>query len=485
MATTPNGSEPAGAAPDPGDGLGPGDHHTHHDVGHAATIGTGPVMPNGTGAGSSDYTMPRGGGTMELPAGEMVGEYRVERKIGEGGMGVVYGAVHPLIGKRAAIKVLNKNLCMQPEAVERFITEARSVNQIGHPNIVDIFSFGNLADGRSYFAMEWLDGRSLAERLRKGRPSVAELCAVLDEIAEALESAHATRIVHRDLKPDNIYLVATPGGRTKVKLLDFGIAKLLDDSADRVTRTRTGSLMGTPLYVAPEQARGYEIDARVDVYSLGAVAFEMVTGRPPFVADNAMDVVAMHLHSDPPRASTLVPTVAPQLDEVLLAMLAKEPDQRPTLAQLRAVLAEVRALPEVAARPATLADAPSAPVASPVTMTVPPGGRAGVWIAAVLGVATLAGGLVLYAARGGDGDGEPAAPAARPRPGDPAGAAGASRGRPSRRCPAPAPRRSRCSHRSCSTSTSRTRWSRSAASATGSSTGSSGSSSRSARTSCR
>ena len=423
MATTPSGQDPSGEAPAIGDAAAP---RTHHDVGHAQTIGTGPVATAaGTGAGSYQYTMPRADGSTDLPAGELVGEYRIERKIGEGGMGVVYGAVHPLIGKRAAIKVLNKNLCMQPEAVERFVTEARAVNQIGHPNIVDIFSFGNLADGRSYFAMEWLEGRSLAERLRKGRPGLAESCALLDEIAEALESAHAKRIVHRDLKPDNIFLVSLPGGRTRVKLLDFGIAKLLDDSGDRVTRTRTGSLMGTPLYVAPEQARGYDIDARVDVYSLGAVAFEMVTGRPPFVADNAMDVVAMHLHSEPPRASTQVPTVPRALDELLLAMLAKDPDARPTLARVREVLAEVRAQPpEVAgagagAVAAPAVTAPSSAVAATVLQPVPegmleapPARGAGRWLAVVGAVAVLGGGAFVVATRGSSSDDAPARPAA-------------------------------------------------------------------------
>ena len=163
---------------------------THHDVAHAATIGTGPVDlargTDGSGSGADEYTMPRAEASTALTAGELVGEYRIERKIGEGGMGVVYGAVHPLIGKRAAIKVLNKALCMQPEAVERFVTEARAANQIGHPNIVDVFAFGNLSDGRSYFVMEWLDGKSLAERLRKGLPPLAETIAILDEVEDAV-----------------------------------------------------------------------------------------------------------------------------------------------------------------------------------------------------------------------------------------------------------------------------------------------------------
>jgi hypothetical protein len=403
MATTPRGRAPA-----PGNETLPA-ADTHHDVAHAATLGTGPVA-SATGTGSDavssadEYTMPRGAtGSNELPAGEMVGEYRVERKIGQGGMGIVYGAVHPLIGKRAAIKVLSRQLCMQPEAVERFVTEARAVNQIGHPNIVDVFSFGNLPDGRSYFVMEWLEGKSLAERLRKGRVPLPELYVIVDEIAEALEAAHAKRIVHRDLKPDNIFLVAAPGGKTKVTLLDFGIAKLLDDSSERITKTRTGSLMGTPLYVAPEQARGYEIDARVDIYSLGAVMFEMVTGRPPFVADNAMDVVSMHLHDDPPRASAATSGVPVALDEVLLAMLAKEPDQRPTLAQLREVLTSLRS----GGGDVALAPAPRAKSNELAATETPPARR--FWLAIAAGVVVLGGAVAVLAMTGGGKKAQPAA----------------------------------------------------------------------------
>jgi len=221
--------------------------------------------------------------TCDLAPGDLVGEYRVVEKIGQGGMGVVYGAVHPVIGKRVAIKVLDETRGTQPEAVARFAIEARAVNQIRHPNIVDIFAFGTLADGRSYFAMAWLDGTSLGNRLRAGRPPLAETCAILEEVALALEAAHAQRIVHRDLKPDNIYLGPGPEDRPRVTLLDFGIAKLLDDDDDeaRASLTRRGTMVGTPLYISPEQARCGTIDTRADIYALGAVAYQMVTGSPP------------------------------------------------------------------------------------------------------------------------------------------------------------------------------------------------------------
>src|SRR6478735_4953308 len=157
----------------------------------------------------------------DLPAGSLAGEYRIEKKIGEGGMGSVYGARHPLIGKRAAIKVIRRELSSNREAVDRFVLEAQSVNQIGHPNIVDIFGFGALPDGRSFFVMEWLEGESLRERLQ--RPlQFPEALEILEAIAKALQAAHEAGVVHRDLKPDNVFLASQRGGgKPIVKLLDF------------------------------------------------------------------------------------------------------------------------------------------------------------------------------------------------------------------------------------------------------------------------
>src|SRR3954471_5448371 len=186
--------------------------------------------PDGFG---SDHSVSTGGlaridprNTYDLAVGEMVGEYRVEGELGRGGMGRVYAATHPVIAKRAAIKVLHPELSVNTEAVERFIQEARSVNQIGHPNIVDIFAFGTLPDGRSYFVMEWLRGESLHTRIERERLPIAEALVMLETITVALEAAHEKGIVHRDLKPDNVFLVEVKGDRPQVKLLDFGIAKL-------------------------------------------------------------------------------------------------------------------------------------------------------------------------------------------------------------------------------------------------------------------
>ncbi|HEY6180133.1 MAG TPA: serine/threonine-protein kinase, partial [Kofleriaceae bacterium] len=273
----------------------------------------------------------------------MLGEYRIEGQIAEGAMGRVFAAVHPVIGKRAAIKVLTREQCADPHAVTRFLDEARVVNQIGHPNIVDIFAFGELPDGRHYFAMELLDGETLGARIRREPLTLGETCGVIRSLARALDAAHAKGVVHRDLKPDNVFLVAVRGEPPVVKLLDFGIAKLSYlDPADE--RTAIGAMMGTPQYIAPEQARGVRIDGRADIYALGGIFFELVTGRPVFFSDNTPEVLMKHLTEPPPRPSQCA-RVPPELDELIIAMLAKEPERRPSLDQICAVIDQLRAKP--------------------------------------------------------------------------------------------------------------------------------------------
>jgi serine/threonine-protein kinase len=300
------------------------------------------------------------GGARDLAPGDDVGGYRIEHVIGEGGMGTVYGAIHPLIGKRAAIKVLRRELCSSAEAVERFVQEARAVNQIGHPNIVDAFAFGTLPDGRSWCAMEWLTGESLADRIERRRLPWAEACGVLLDVIRALEAAHKHGVVHRDLKPDNVFLVEQKDDRPRVKLLDFGIAKLTGGADQRIERTRTGALVGTPLYIAPEQARGQAVDAHTDIYSLGVMTFELLAGRLPFDADNAADLIAKHLTETPPRLRSITPGAPAAVDDVIAEMLAKEPARRPTLARVKQVLVEA-----AGADPALSIDAPPTVPAKP------------------------------------------------------------------------------------------------------------------------
>jgi serine/threonine-protein kinase len=283
----------------------------------------------------------------DFAPGTLLGDWSVEQKIGEGGMGIVYAAVHAEIGKRAAIKVIRHEACTDSAGGERFVQEARLVNQIGHPNIVDIFHIGRLHDGRPYLVMELLRGRTLGERIADGKVPATEAIALLLQICGALDAAHAHGVVHRDLKPDNVFIVETRSGPW-VKLVDWGIAKLNDTALASTAMTRTGALVGTPQYLSPEQARGKAVDERTDLYSLGVIAYELLLEEPPFTADNVADLIAMHLREPVPPPSEVWPDIPPTLEQLLVAMLAKKPDDRPSLAQIIEVLEQARA--ELAAR---------------------------------------------------------------------------------------------------------------------------------------
>ncbi len=269
---------------------------------------------------------------MDLASGRMVGEYRIEKKIGEGGFGSVYKAVHPLIGKAAAIKVLNRQYSSNPQMVTRFISEARAVNQIRHRNIVDIFSFGSLDDGRQYYVMALLEGMPLDQYMReRGRLSPAEALPILRGVGRALDAAHGAGIAHRDLKPENIFLEFDEDKAVHPKLLDFGIAKLLTDEArGGGSKTRTGMAMGTPHFMSPEQFRGKDVDHRTDVYSFGVMVFQMLTGRLPFDGDDLMDLMVKQSTGTAPRMSSVCPDVPSSLDAPVLRMMEKTPDRRPS-----------------------------------------------------------------------------------------------------------------------------------------------------------
>ncbi|WP_437274666.1 serine/threonine-protein kinase [Sorangium sp. So ce375] len=272
----------------------------------------------------------RPGPDPELAPGTLVGEYRVEAKIGAGGFGTVYRAMHPVIGKAAAIKVLSRQCSANPELVSRFVAEARAVNQIRHRNIIDIFSFGALEDGRHYYVMELLEGMTLdAYRRKRGRLPPAEALPILVKIARALDAAHAAGIAHRDLKPENVFLVFDEDGAIFPKLLDFGIAKLLGESSTAAHKTRTGHLIGTPLYMSPEQCRGKNVDHRTDVYSFGILAHELLAGAPPFDGESAFDLLIKHTSEAAPPVSSVATHLSPALDAPLLRMLEKEPTSRP------------------------------------------------------------------------------------------------------------------------------------------------------------
>jgi eukaryotic-like serine/threonine-protein kinase len=270
--------------------------------------------------------------------GRMAGEYRLLRKLGEGGFGTVYAAEHPVLKRRAAVKVLHQVAGVDSDAVLRFMSEAQAVNQIQSRHIVDVFSFGRLPDGRHFYVMDLLDGEPLDRTVeRLGRLEVPAALQLLRPIAEALDAAHAAGIVHRDLKPQNIFLSWDSQGDTVPKLLDFGLAKLLVMST---VQTASGTPMGTPLYMSPEQARGEKVDGRADVYAFGVLCHELLTGRVPISGESAILVLMRHVMQAPPRLSEVWSELSPELDAPVLRMLAKEPSARPdsvgeALAELR------------------------------------------------------------------------------------------------------------------------------------------------------
>ncbi len=293
-------------------------------------------MRNGAAADeeTTDVTSERLGPGMEI------GGYLIESVLGQGGMGIVYAATHPLIGKRAAVKVLKPELSKEPAAVERFIREARAVNQIGHPNIVDIYDFGQLPDGRSYYLMDLLDGEPLRAKLKRGPVHVSQAATVIDETASALVAAHDKGIIHRDLKPDNVFMVDVAGRWPEVRLLDWGLAKLVRGGGKFITVT--GSVMGTPVYMSPEQARGEQVDHRTDIYALGVMSYELLAGTVPFKGKSSVDTMLAHQEEPVPPLAARVPDLPDELGQLIEAMLAKNADDRPTLAAVRAVLQRLR-----------------------------------------------------------------------------------------------------------------------------------------------
>ncbi|MDX2094033.1 MAG: protein kinase [Kofleriaceae bacterium] len=257
--------------------------------------------------------------------------YRIIELIGEGGMGKVYLAEHVEIGKRVALKVLHPSYSRMPDLVERFRREARAASKIGHPNIVDVTDSGTTADGSVYFVMEYLEGVELGSVIeREGAIDPARALKICSQICRALSAAHAQGIVHRDLKPENVFLITRDGAADVVKVLDFGIAKTTEAEAARERRlTSPGMAMGTPEYMAPEQAAGRPADARCDIYALGAIMYEMVTGQPPYSGDNFMEILTKKATQDPPPPNAIRPDLAPQVSDLVMQAMARNPDNRP------------------------------------------------------------------------------------------------------------------------------------------------------------
>ncbi len=324
------------------------------------------VCPECGRSGSAGGFCTEDGATMAESAdpllGSLVGSYRITRLAGFGAMGAVYMAVHPGIGSRVAIKVLNHDPSRSPDLVDRFFSEARAVNLIRHEHIVNVLDLAQLPDGRPYIVMEYLDGAPLSALFESGPMPLGTLARILGEVLDALGSAHEKGVVHRDLKPDNLYV--TPQGH--VKVLDFGIAKLRSEADAPGSGTRTGSLLGTPHYMSPEQALSHRADSRADLYAIGVILFEGVTGQKLFDAPALFDLLRKHVEEPPRSPRSLRANLPEAYDAAILRALQKDPANRFQTAQefASALLEATRTLPDSEWAPVSMAGAIAAAMAS-------------------------------------------------------------------------------------------------------------------------
>lgn len=264
---------------------------------------------------------------------EVAGQFRIVERIGSGGMGAVYKAEQPDMNRHVAIKILHPRYLGRADLVSRFRREARAMSHLSHPNTARVFLYGQLEDGACYFVMEYLAGRNLAQVVRaEGPMKAARAVAVMSQACAALDEAHRAGIIHRDLKPENIFLT-TQGGITDFpKVLDFGLAKVTEKQMKpgSMILTREGMVFGTPEFMSPEQARGKTLDARSDIYSLGIIIYELLTGKLPFEAKQPIEFIQLHVNEPPIPLSQRVEGLyfPPGLEAVVMRTLAKDPDDR-------------------------------------------------------------------------------------------------------------------------------------------------------------
>ncbi|HSK05007.1 MAG TPA: serine/threonine-protein kinase, partial [Kofleriaceae bacterium] len=263
----------------------------------------------------------------------IAGRYRILAKLGEGGMGAVYQAEQISLKRTVAIKLLRPDVSASEMLLRRFNAEAEAVAKLRHPNTVNIYDFGQDVDGTLFIAMELIEGRSLRTVIHREAPlPIARTLAIAAQVAASLSDAHQKTIIHRDLKPDNVMLTDRGRSKDNVTVLDFGIAKLRDDSrGTQHQMTQAGDMLGTPQYMAPEQIRGEPIDGRTDVYALGGMIYEMITGRLPYEAPTVMALLSKHLLEQAPPPSQRRPDlgIPPAVDDLVMWAMAKDPAARP------------------------------------------------------------------------------------------------------------------------------------------------------------
>jgi serine/threonine-protein kinase len=274
------------------------------------------------------------------------GKYQVGPLLGEGGMGQVYRATHLLMRKDVALKVLRPAMSVHPEIVERFRREAESAARLSHPHIISVLDFGRAVDGTFFLVMEFIVGSSLTAALRDGPLPWRRVCRLGMQMLGALGEAHRAGVVHRDLKPDNIMLQVNAAGEENLKIVDFGIAKLVEGGGPQLTAA--GLVFGTPSYLSPEQAQGRPVTHHADLYAMGVILFQMLTGRLPFKAASTMELLSLHIQEPPPRVRHLNPDVPAILDELVFRALGKTPEQRPAdaLEMQETLGAALAAMPE-------------------------------------------------------------------------------------------------------------------------------------------
>ncbi|MBN1208788.1 MAG: protein kinase [Myxococcaceae bacterium] len=307
--------------------------------------------------------------------GQVVGSFKLVRKLGGGGMGTVYLGEHTLIGSKVAVKFLHEHFASNESLVQRFLAEARAVNLIGHENIINIFDMNLLPPRRHYLVMEYLEGSPLSSMTGSAQaPSL--IVPILTQVCDALQAAHLSGVVHRDLKPENIFLVRHDRTPHFVKVLDFGIAKLLD-GGHTPGQTSLGTIIGTPEYMAPEQWAGKGVDGRTDLYSLGIIAYELLTGRPPFGKGGLGSLLHAHLQEMPPSPHEVNGQVPVALSQLVMRAMAKRPEERfRSASEMRAALEQALSAPPPTPLPSLVAPPPSASAPSPLphdtAMRIPP-----------------------------------------------------------------------------------------------------------------